>query len=60
MGGIFDDVIYYLAAPLRLFGRSRGFRLASLAVIVVGVFFAATLWALDSFFPSATPAAKSG
>ena len=42
MGGIFDDVIYYLAAPLRLFGRSRGFRLASLAVIVVGVFFAAT------------------
>ena len=58
MGGIFDDVIYYLAAPLRLFGRSRGFRLASLAVIVVGVFFAATLWALDSFFPSATPAAQ--
>ena len=58
MGGIFDDVSYYLAAPLRLFGRSRGFRLASLAVIVVGVFFAATLWALDSFFPSATPAAQ--
>jgi outer membrane lipoprotein SlyB len=58
MSGIVDDVIYYLAAPLRLFGRSRGFRLASLAVIVVGVFFAATLWALDSFFPSATPAAQ--
>ena len=58
MGGIFDDVIYYLAAPLRLFGRSRGFRLASLAVIVVGVFFAATFWALDRFFPSATPAAQ--
>ncbi len=58
MSGIVDDVIYYLTAPLRLFGRSRGFRLASLAIVVVGVFFAATLWALDSFFPAATPAAQ--
>lgn len=58
MSGIIDDVIYYLTAPLRLFGRSRGFRLASLAIIVVGVFFAATLWALDRFFPAATPAAQ--
>ena len=58
MSGIVDDVTYYLTAPLRLFGRSRGFRLASLAIVVVGVFFAATLWALDSFFPTATPAAQ--
>ncbi|MEI8275497.1 MAG: DUF4403 family protein [Hyphomicrobiales bacterium] len=58
MSGIVDDIIYYLTAPLRLLGRSRGFRLASLAIIVVGVFFAATLWALDRFFPGATPAAQ--
>ena len=58
MSGIVDDIIYDLTAPLRLLGRSRGFRLASLAIIVVGVFFAATLWALDRFFPGATPAAQ--
>jgi hypothetical protein len=58
MSGWIDDAIYYATAPLRLFGRSRAFRLASLAVVVIGVFFAATLWALDRFFPAATPAAQ--
>ena len=58
LSGWIDDAIYYATAPLRLFGRSRAFRLASLAVIVIGVFFAATLLALDRFFPAATPAAK--
>ena len=38
-------------APLRLFGRSRGLRLALGAICVVAGFFAATLWALDRFFP---------
>ncbi len=38
-------------APLRLFGRSRRFRLALVATCIVAVFFAATLWALDRFFP---------
>ena len=52
MSGIIDDAIYYLAAPLRLFGRSRRFRLAVMAVAVVAVFFAATLWALDRFMPA--------
>lgn len=58
MSGWIDDAIYYATAPLRLFGRSRAFRLASLAVVVIGLFFTATLWALDRFFPAATPAAK--
>ena len=31
MSGLIDDVIYYLTAPLRLFGRSRGVRLVALA-----------------------------
>ncbi|MDO8878804.1 MAG: DUF4403 family protein [Pseudolabrys sp.] len=58
MSGLVDDVIYYATAPLRLFGRSRSFRLITLAVVVSGGFFAATLWALDSFLPASTPAAK--
>lgn len=52
MSGLIDDAIYYLTAPLRLFGRSRAFRLATLATIVAGGCFAATLWALDRFMPS--------
>ena len=58
LSGWIDDAIYYATAPLRLFGRSRAFRLVSLAVVVIGVFFGATLWALDRFFPAAAPAAK--
>jgi hypothetical protein len=52
LSGIIDDAIYYLAAPLRLFGRSRRFRLAIMAVAVMAVFFTATLWALDRFMPA--------
>ena len=52
MSGLIDDVIYYLTAPLRLFGRSRAFRLAALATVVAGGFFVATLWALDRFMPA--------
>jgi hypothetical protein len=58
LSGLIDDVIYYLTAPLRLFGRSRGVRLVALATAVIGVFFVATLWALDRFMPAGTPAAQ--
>jgi hypothetical protein len=46
------NFIYYLAAPLRLFGRSHRFRLLLGAVVVVAVFFAGTLWILDRLFPT--------
>lgn len=46
-----DDLIYYATAPLRLFGRSRAVRIGVAAVVIVGVFFAVTLWALDRIFP---------
>jgi hypothetical protein len=52
LSGIIDDAIYYLAAPLRLFGRSRRFRLAVMAVAIIAVFFTATLWALNRFMPA--------
>jgi hypothetical protein len=51
MRGILDIVVYVLTAPIRLFGRSRPFRLALGAVLLVGLAFFGTLWALDSFFP---------
>jgi len=47
-----DHLLYYATAPIRLFGRSRNFRIASGAGLVVALCFAATLWALDRFFPS--------
>ncbi|HXZ21976.1 MAG TPA: DUF4403 family protein [Pseudolabrys sp.] len=46
-------VIYYLTAPFRMFGRSRAFRLAVGAAVVVLGFFFATLWALNRFVPPA-------
>ena len=52
MGGFLDTVLYALTAPIRLFGRSRRFRLAIGAVAVVALFFSVTLWALDRFFPT--------
>lgn len=58
MGRIFDAIFYALTAPLRLFGRSRRFRLIVGALIVICLFFAATLWALDRFFPPANQASK--
>ena len=52
MGRIFDTIFYVITAPLRWFGRSRRFRLIAGALVVVALFFAATLWALDRFFPA--------
>ncbi|HEY0223837.1 MAG TPA: DUF4403 family protein [Pseudolabrys sp.] len=54
MGGIIDSAIYLGTAPLRLFGRSPQFRLIVGAFCIVAMFFAATLWALDRFFPAGT------
>jgi len=52
MGGFIDRLVYWLTAPVRLFGRSARFRLAVGAVVIVAVFFGVTLWALNRFFPS--------
>ncbi len=47
-----DIFIYYVTAPIRLFGRSRGFRLAISGICIVAVCYAATLWALKRFVPT--------
>jgi len=52
MRGIIETLIFALTAPLRLFGSSPRFRLALGALVIVAVFFGATLWALDRFFPT--------
>lgn len=52
MGRIIDAILYVITAPLRLFGRSHRFRLIVGAIVIIGLFFAATLWALDRFFPA--------
>lgn len=54
-----DRFIYTVTAPLRLFGRSRAFRLTLGAICVVLLFFAATLWALDRFLPHDDDAKKA-
>lgn len=54
-----DRLIYIVTAPLRLFGRSRPFRLTLGAVCVVLLFFVATLWALDRFLPHDNDAKKA-
>jgi len=46
-----DTFIYYVTAPIRLFGRSRYFRWSLAAVCVAGLFFAASLWAINSLLP---------
>jgi hypothetical protein len=51
---LLDSIVYIVAAPIRLFGRSRGFRWALGALIVVGGAFCATLWALERYFPAET------
>ena len=51
MGRFLDAIFYVITAPLRLFGRSRRVRAFVGALIVIALFFAATLWALDRFFP---------
>ncbi|MDO9411240.1 MAG: DUF4403 family protein [Pseudolabrys sp.] len=54
MSALIDDAIYYITAPLRAFGRSRFLRVTAVAVVVIGGFFAATLWAIDHLTPPAT------
>jgi Domain of unknown function (DUF4403) len=46
-----DTVIYHATAPIRLFGRSRRFRLVIGGLCIIALFFAATLWALTRFIP---------
>jgi hypothetical protein len=50
------SITYYITAPIRLFGRSRAFRWTLAGILVVGLFFGATLWALDTFLPGTLPA----
>jgi hypothetical protein len=52
MGAFLDAIFYIITSPLRLFGRSHRFRLIAGAVVIIALFFAATLWALDRFFPA--------
>jgi hypothetical protein len=59
MRGVLGGAFYVITAPLRLFGRSRGFRWLIGAVVVVAIFFTATLWALDRFFPAGTDAKQT-
>jgi Domain of unknown function (DUF4403) len=48
-----DTFIYYATAPIRLFGRSRYFRWSLATACVGGLFFAATLWAINRLLPPA-------
>jgi uncharacterized protein DUF4403 len=48
MSGKLDPFVYYTTAPIRLFGRSRRFRMALGAAICS----AATLWALNRLIPA--------
>src|ERR1700688_556663 len=59
MRGMLDRSIYIATAPLRLFGRSRYFRLGLGAGCIVVLFFAATLWTLDRFLPADSDAKKT-
>ena len=53
-----NTLIYYLTAPVRLFGRSRAFRWLIAAVIVLGGSFVAANWALERFLPGDNGAAQ--
>ena len=59
MRGIFHFIYYVLTAPLRLFGRSRGFRWLVGSLAVLAIFFTATLWALDRFMPAGSSAKQA-
>jgi len=50
MSGL-DTFIYYLTAPIRLFGRSPYVRWGVAAACIVGVFFVGTLWLLNRVVP---------
>ena len=52
MRGMLETIVYGVTAPIRMFGRSRRFRLAVGALFVVGAAFYGTLWALDLYFPT--------
>jgi hypothetical protein len=54
-----DIAVYYATAPIRLFGRSRAFRIAFAAALVLAGSFYVALWALDRLLPGggAQPAA---
>ena len=54
MRRMLDEAIYYATAPIRLFGRSRRFRLVLGAGVVVAGFFAAAQWALNRLMPADT------
>jgi Domain of unknown function (DUF4403) len=47
-----DTFIYYTTAPIRLFGRSRNFRLAVGAVCIAAVCIVGSLWLLKLSVPS--------
>lgn len=47
-----NTLIYYLTAPVRLFGRSRLFRWSIVVAVVLGGTFVAANWALDRFLPA--------
>jgi hypothetical protein len=59
MRGILHFLFYLLTAPLRLFGRSRGFRRLIVALAVIAAFFTVTLWALDRFLPAGSNATQA-
>ena len=59
MRRMLDTGIYYATAPIRLFGRSRAFRLSVVGALVVGGSFYATLWALDRFLPAGNTASPA-
>lgn len=50
--GALDTIIYWMTAPVRAFGQSVRFRLIVGAAAIIAIFFSATLWALDRFFPA--------
>ena len=54
MRRMLDEAAYYATAPIRLFGRSRRFRLALGGICVIAAFFAAAQWALDRLMPADT------
>ena len=53
-----STLIYYLTAPIRLFGRSRAFRWLIVAAVVLGGSFVAANWALEHFLPGDNGAAQ--
>ena len=52
MSGRLDTFIYYATAPIRLFGRSRKFRLALGAACIIAACLAATFWTLKRYIPT--------